>query len=260
LNQVRGAEAQLQLANAPVLASDIDLAIAQAEAAEAGARLAANPYTQQDLDAAQAQVDQAQAALDLARSQLKELTVVAPVAGVVADRFLVVGSIASPTTPIVSVAAIATEITFNVEESQLGRVQPGQTAHIAVTAYPGEPITGKITLVAPTIDQKSRTGQVKVVPDADQTGKLRPGMFAQITVEAEKRPNVLVIPRSALLPGTPAQVFAIENGVVKKIQVETGLQDRDQIEVTKGLKDGDQVVIDAVNLRDGDRVAVAMTR
>lgn len=256
-NAVTAAEAALSLARNPVLPSDVAAAQAQAEAAEAAARLAANPFTPQDLEAAQAEVDRALAALDLARNQLKELTVVAPVGGVVSDRFLVVGSVASPSTPIVAVAQTATEITFSVEESQLGRIQPGQPATIAVPAFPGEPIQGKVQLVAPTIDQRSRTGQVKVVPDADQLGKLKPGMFAQVTVEAEKKTNALVVPRSALLPGTPAQVFAVEDGVVKKVEVQTGVQDRDDVEIVGGLKDGDQVVLDAINLREGDHVAVA---
>src|SRR5581483_4850995 len=158
-------------------------------------------------------------------------------------KFLVVGSVASPTTPIISVAASDTEIDFNVEESQLGRLQPGEPAKISVPALPGEAIDGKVALVAPTVDPKSRTGQVRVIPNADQLGKLKPGMFAQVSVEAEKKPNVLVVPRSAILPGTPPQVFTIENGQVKKVAIETGVQDRDQVEVTKGLKDGDQVVL-----------------
>lgn len=259
-NAVTAAEAALALARSPVLPSDVAAARAQAEAAEAQAKLAANPYTRQDLDAAQAQVDQAQAALDLARNQLKELTVTAPVGGVVADRQLVVGSVASPATPIVSLAQTATEVTFNVEESQLGRLQPGQPATIALPAYPGEQIRGKVALVAPTIDRRSRTGQVRVIPDPDQLGKLKPGMFAQVTVEAATKLNALVVPRSAILPGTPPLVVTVQDGVVKKVEVQTGVQDRDQVEIVSGLKDGDQVVVDAINLREGDHVAVASSR
>jgi multidrug efflux pump subunit AcrA (membrane-fusion protein) len=256
-NAVTAAQAALSLAQNPVLPSDVEAAQAQADAADAAARLAANPYTQQDIDAAQAQVDQAQAQLDLARTQLQELAVKSPVTGVVADKFLVVGSVASPTTPIISVAASDTEIDFNVEESQLGRLQPGEPAKISVPALPGEAISGKVALVAPTVDPKSRTGQVRVVPDPDQMGKLKPGMFAQVSVETEKKQNALVVPRSAILPGSPPQVFVVDNGQVRKVGVQTGVQDRDQVEITQGLKDGDQVVLDAVDLREGDRVQVA---
>jgi membrane fusion protein (multidrug efflux system) len=209
------------------------------------------------LKSAQAQVALAEAQLDLSRQQLKELTVVSPVAGIVSDRLLVIGSIASPSTPIVAVAAQDNEIALNVEEGQLGKFQPGQTAQIQVPAYPGQNLTGKVTVVAPTVDQKSRTGVVKVVPDGDAVGKLRPGMFAQVTVEAEKKQNALVVPRSAVLPGTTPMVVKVSDGTAQRVPVKLGIQDRDQVEVTEGLKDGDQVALDAIDLRDGDRVAVA---
>jgi HlyD family secretion protein len=259
-NQVRAAEAQLSLARQPTLASDVEALKAQAEAADAAARLAANPYTEQDTKAAQAQVALAEAQLDLARNSVKELTVVSPVDGIVADRFLVVGSVASPTTPIVSVTAPDTEVQVNVEEAQLGRLQPGETANITVPAYPGQTLTGKVTVVAPTVDQKSRTGIVRIVPQGDAVAKLKPGMFAQVNIETEKKPGALVIPRSALLPGTPPSVIAVVDGAAKKVAVEIGVQDRDQVEIISGLKDGDQVVLDAIDLRDGDRVAVASAR
>lgn len=257
-NAIRAAEAQVSLARQPVLASDLEAARATAEAAEAAARLAANPYTDADVKGAQAQVDLALAQLDLARSQLKELTVVSPVAGIVSERFLVLGSVAGPTAPIVSVAAQESEIQVSVEEAQLGRLQPGQTASITVPAYPGEALKGKVTVVAPTIDQRSRTGVVKIVPEGEAVGKLRPGMFAQVQVEAEKKSGALTIPRSAVLPGSPPMVVAVQDGAARRVPVQLGVQDREQVEVVSGLKDGDQVVIDAIDLRDGDRVAVAL--
>lgn len=259
-NAVRSAEAQLSLVQRPVLASDIQGAQAQVEAAEAAARLAANPYTREDTEAAQAEIARVEAQLELARTQVKELTVRSPVAGVVADRLLVVGSTASPTTPIVTVAAARSEIVLNVEEAQLGRVQVGQPAQITLPAYPGETIAGKVTLISPTVDAKSRTAVVKVEPDPAAADKLRPGMFAQVDVQSATKRNALVVPRSAVLAGTPPVVFKIEDGTVKRVEVQLGLQDRDRVEVLKGLGDGDQVVLDAINLRDGDRVAVASTR
>ncbi|HEV8633792.1 MAG TPA: efflux RND transporter periplasmic adaptor subunit [Chloroflexota bacterium] len=259
-NQVRQAEAAVQLARNPVLASDLEAARAQAEASEAAARLAAQPYTKHDLEAAEASVDAAEAQLELARTQLKELTVVSPVAGVVSERFLVPGSIASPSTPIVAIASPEVEITFSVEESQLGRIQPGQPAKISLAALPGEPLSGRVQLIAPTLDTRTRTAQVKVAPDAAALGKLRPGMFAQVTVESERKQAALVVPRSAILPDGQPGVFVVDGGVARRVAVKLGTQERDRVEVVEGLKEGDQVVLDAVDLRDGDRVAVAADR
>ncbi|HEY3081262.1 MAG TPA: efflux RND transporter periplasmic adaptor subunit [Chloroflexota bacterium] len=259
-NQVRQAQAGLQLARNPVLASDLEAARAQAEAAEAAARLAAQPYTKPDLDAVEAQVVQAQAQLDLARTQLKELTVVAPVAGVVSDRFLVQGSVASPSTPIVAISSPEVEITFSVEEAQLGRIRPGQPATISLAALPGESLTGRVMLIAPTLDTRTRTAQVKVAPDGPALGKLRPGMFAQVTVESERKQGALVVPRAAVSSVGDPGVFVVDGGVARRVAVKLGAQDREQVEVLEGVKEGDRVVLDPADLRDGDRVAVVEGR
>jgi RND family efflux transporter MFP subunit len=259
-NGVQQAEAALQLARQPVQPAEIAAARAQAEAAEAQARLAAQPYTKQDVEAAEAGVAQAEAQVELARTQVADLTVTAPVDGVVADRFLAVGAVTGPTVPIVSLASPEVEVTFAVEESALGRIQVGQTARIALPALGGEAVAGKVALIAPTLDNQTRTAQVKVQPDPDAIGKLRPGMFAQVTVESARRPDALVVPRSALLPGDAPSVFVVEGGHVRRAALKLGQQDRERVEVLEGLKDGDQVVIDAVDLREGAAVAVAAGR
>jgi RND family efflux transporter MFP subunit len=253
-NAVRQAEAQVGLAAAPVQANEIAAARAQAEAAEAGARLAANPYTKADLDAAEAQVAQAETSVELARQQLQELTVVAPVAGIVSERFLTVGAIAGPTTPIVSLASPEVEVIFNVDEAALAAVEIGAPTRISLPALGAELVDGKIVAIAPTVDARTRTTQVKVAPDPAAMAKLKPGMFAQITVESARKPNALVIPRAALLAGSEPAVFVLDNGRARRAAVELGLRDRDKVEVLKGVNDGEQVVLDAANLRDGAAV------
>lgn len=256
-SQVRAAEAGVALAQRPVVSGDVEAARASAEAAAAGAALTANPFTKEDVDAAAAQVAQAQAAVDLQKSQLKETTILAPVDGVVSDKLIVVGAVASPATPIVSIVSPELEISVAVEETQLSRVQVGQAAQISVSAYPGQTFAGKVSLISPTVDPKSRTAQVKVQPDADAIGKLRPGMFAQVSLVTERKTDVLTIPRSALLAGSEPAVMAVVDGQIKRVPIQIGARSGDQVEVTSGLKQGDQVALDALDLREGDRVAVA---
>lgn len=255
--QIRAADAGVAAALRPVVSGDIDAARAQAEAAAAGAALTASPFTKEDVASAQAQVAQAQAAVELNKAQLKETTIVAPVDGVVSDKLIVVGAVASPATPIVAIVSPDLEITVAVEETQLARVQVGQPAQIGVAAFPGQTFGGKVGIISPTIDPKSRTAQVRVQPDADAAGKLRPGMFAQVSLITEKKSGVLTIPRSALLPGSETAVMAVVDGQLKRVPIQVGSRGGEQIEVTGGLKEGDQVALDALDLREGDRVAVA---
>ena len=168
-----------------------------------------------------------------------------------------VGAVASPATPIVAIVSPELEIAVAVEETQLAKVQPGQSAQIAVSAFPGQTFSGKVAVISPTIDPKSRTAQVRVQPDQDAVGKLRPGMFAQVSLITEKKTAVLTIPRSALLPGSEPAVMAVVDGQLKRLPVQIGSRGGDQIEVISGLKEGDQVALDALDLREGDRVAVA---
>ena len=252
---VRGAEAALAAAQHPVVAGQIDAARAQADAATAGAALAANPYTAEDLAAARAAVDQAQAQAEMARSALKELTIVSPVDGVISERQIVVGAVASPATPIVSIVSPELEVAVPVEETQLARVKPGQEAQITVPAFPGQPFNGKVTVVAPTVDQRSRTGQVKVEPSADALGKLRPGMFAEVRLVFERKSGVLAIPSAAVLGGAEPSVVVVAGGVAKRAPVQLGLRDGDRVEVLSGLQEGEAVALDATDLRDGDRVS-----
>lgn len=255
--QVRAAEAGVAAAQRPVVAGDIAAAQAQADAARAGAALAASPYTKEDVAAQQALVAQAQAAVDSARAALDDLTVTSPVDGVVSERQTVVGAVASPATPLVTIVSPESEVAVNVEESQLPNVKVGQAATLTVAAFPGEPMAGKVASVAPTLDPKSRTAVVEIEPGAEAASKLRPGMFAQVGIVLETKRGVLAVPRSALLPGAAPAVMAVVDGTLKRVPVQTGLRQGDRVEVTDGLKEGDEVAIDATNLREGDRVALA---
>jgi HlyD family secretion protein len=255
--QIRAADAGVAAAQRPVVPGDVEAARAQADAAAAGAALTANPFTKEDVASAEAQVAQAQAAVDLNKAQLKETTITAPVDGVVSDKLIVVGAVASPATPIVAIVSPDLEITVAVEETQLSKIQAGQAAQIAVSAFPGQTFTGKVSLVSPTIDPKSRTAQVRVQPDPGAVGKLRPGMFAQVNLITEKKTAVLTVPRSALLPGSEAAVMAVVDGQLKRVPVQIGSRGGDLIEIVGGLNEGDQVALDALDLREGDRVAVA---
>jgi HlyD family secretion protein len=251
---VRAAEAAVGLAQRPTTAGDVEAAQAQADAAEAQAKLAASPFTPQDLDAGRAAVGQAQAQVDIVRAQLRDLTIVSPVDGTVAERMLVAGAIASPATPIVSIVSPELEVAIPIDEGQLARVKTGQEAQITVPAFPGQPFAGKVTVVAPTVDQRSRTGQVKVEPTAEALGKLRPGMFAEVKLVFERKSGVLTIPSAAVLGGTDPVVVLVADGLARRVPVQLGLRDGDRVEVLNGLQEGEAVVLDAPDLRDGDRV------
>lgn len=257
---VDAAQQQYDLARAPYTAHDLAQAEAAVQAAQAQLALAEHPYTAQDLALAQKAVDQAQAGLDLARLQLSDARVTAPVDGVVAQKLLEVGAMASPATPIVSIVSQNVEVAINVEESKLGLIAPGQSATVQVPAYPGVSFRAVVIADPPTVDPKSRTALVRLAAD-DPKGQLKPGMYAQVAVLVQRQQNVLLVPSSALIDdnGT-TKVYLVENGVVRTRPVSVGVEDAEHAQITSGVAEGQLVVVGSKPLlRDGDRVVPQAT-
>jgi RND family efflux transporter MFP subunit len=235
--------------------------VAQAEATLAGRR---RQFTDQDRQAAeagvaqaQAAVDQQQAALAIQEANLAEAFVTAPFEGIVSDRAVTVGSVVSTNTPLMTLISRDVEIALSVEEANIARFQEGAPATFGVNAFPGEQFKGLVTSVFPSGDVRSRTFTVKVRPD-EQGGRLRPGMFAQLSVVLERRENVNTIPRDAVvLRNDRPFAFVVVENVAGLRQLDLGLQDDRRVEVKSGLQTGDDVVVTGqATLRDKDVVRV----
>ncbi|MEA2640486.1 MAG: hypothetical protein QOF51_1880, partial [Chloroflexota bacterium] len=254
-------QARLQVQKARQPNSDFDIqqqqqAVAQAQATLDGRR---RPYTAEDLQAAQATVDQSQALLQLANLGLSDTRITAPVDGIVSERLVSTGALVSSATPIVTLVPPALELMVNVDESQLGQVAEGQSVTLQVAAYPNQTFNGKVATIAPTIDQRSRTTSVKIVPQ-DLDGKLRAGMLAKLNIVTAAHSGVLVVPKEAipdaLANGTGTVLAIDEANHVHKTPVQVGLVSDRSVEVLGGLREGQVIATSGIsNLSDGDLVS-----
>jgi HlyD family secretion protein len=254
-------QAQQQLLKAQQPYTDYDLQQQEHVVAQAEAQLRSrqNPYTDQDLQAAQAGVDQAQAALQMAQLGIRETQIVAPIDGIVFDRQVAPGALVGPTSPIVTLIPPSLEVAINVDEAQLGSVSKGQSVSVQVPAYPDQTFTGKVSTIAPGVDQKTRTASVRIQPQ-DDGGKLKPGMLAQVSIITAAQTNALLIPRDAIVgtpaPNTQATVVTIDGGRAQRTTVQLGLVNDRSVQVSSGLLDGQVVAIGNANgLNNGDFVA-----
>lgn len=253
---VRAAEEQLRLAERPVTPEEIAQAEAAVAAAEQQLRLARQPVTPEEIRAAEAQVEQARAGVELARLQLAEARIVAPFAGVVAERHVQPGAVVAPGAPVVSLFDPRREVVVSVDEGQLGLVRPGQEGTITSPALPGQSFGAVVRVVAPAVDPRTRTGTVRLEP-TDPQGLLRPGMFVQVALTVAERSAALAVPRNALIPRSqPPAVFVVQGDRVRRQEIQTGLSDGEKVEVLQGLAEGDRVVLDPRDLRDGDLVSL----
>jgi len=234
-----------------------------------------NAVAAADLDAARSRRDGASAAyagakarVDEARTALTDTALRSPLDGIVVRRSIEVGALAAPGTVAFSVADVdSVKAAFGVPDTVLPRVHLGATQAVTTEAYPGSDFTGRISMVAPSADPKSRVFEVEItIPNPD--GRLKPGMVAALSLEAAGDPataNAPLVPLSAIVrsPGHPGQfaVFVVEDKGGKRVarahDVELGDYLGRVIPVKAGLAGGEQIVVQGAGLlSDGEPVEV----
>ena len=228
--------------------------------------------TPQAFDEAQTAVEAAEAGVSAARAQVKtaearlaKSVITAPMDGVVAlqavnvgDRVENMGS-GEPLFRIVDNRLL--DLTVAVPASRIAAVRIGQVVEFSTDSLPGRSFTGKVMFINPAIDQASQSAKVIAqVPNADH--QLKGGAFAKGRIILASRPDVLQVPREALLnwevDRRTAEVFVVRNGQAEKKSVKTGSSSDGTVEIAEGLAAGDSVVVrGGYALRPGDRVAVS---
>ena len=208
-------------------------------------------------DVANAEVNLAEARVETARANHGRLvalneyaSITAPFSGVVTARYVDPGALIQAATsstqgqPIVTVQNLDTiRVYVSAPEIDVRFVHTGTPASLTTPGYPGKVFKAAVTRFAEALDPSTRTMKTEIDVRNPQH-ILRPGMYADVTLEIEKLPNVLVIPDSALaVEGSKKLVWVVRDGTAHRVQVETGLDDGNQVEVRSGLKGGEQVVV-----------------
>ncbi len=208
------------------------------------------------------QLDQIKTQEEVARKNIKNLekniVLTSPISGIVTMRNFDNGDLAA-SQPILQVMQISpVKLKFNINESFYNKVKVGMTVKTTVDVFEGEEFTGKISLIAPTIDPLTRTFMVEAqITNANQ--RLRPGMFGRVELNLGRAKKV-IIPDVAIIKqsGTNNKFVYIEkDGVVEYRQVELGRRLGSHYELLSGVEDGENVVITGqTRLIDGKKVVV----
>jgi HlyD family secretion protein len=251
--QLADAEDQLLMARWPVTPGDLDEARANVEAAEARLRRAGQPVSEAAVRAGETAVEYAGAALELARVQLREATLVSPIAGIVAQTHQRQGDTVAAGAAIVSIQPPDYEVGVQIDERQLGQVAGGQTVSVLVDVYPGESFTGTVRSISPSVDSRTRSVAARVDVQ-DPRGKLKSGLVAQVAIAGAKRSGALVIPREAVVGAGDLAVMVVVDGRARRQPIQIGVQDGRSVEVTQGLAEGAEVILTPTGILDGDIV------
>jgi HlyD family secretion protein len=165
----------------------------------------------------QAQVTQAEASLNQNQVNLEHTVIRAPIDGLVISRNVDVGqtvaaSMQAPTLFVLAADLTKMQVVANLDESDVGRIRPGQHVTFRVDAYPTEDFTGSVAQVRlqPIVQQNVVTYATVIdVPNPEL--KLKPGMTANVNVEIARRTDVVRIPNAALRFRPTPEIFAALN-------------------------------------------------
>jgi cobalt-zinc-cadmium efflux system membrane fusion protein len=182
------------------------------------------------------------------RALPRTITLRAPIAGEVVERQVHLGAVVDPTHPLVRIADLSSVwIVLNMFENDLGRVREGDRVEITSESYPDELLSGNVAHVGVTVDETTRTADVRVVVDnADR--RLRPGQFVHATlhVSSEARNEALLLPQSAIsqIAGQPGVFVRLGENRYDVRPLELGHRYGTRVEIVRGLAAGDEVVVE----------------
>jgi membrane fusion protein (multidrug efflux system) len=201
-------------------------------------------------------LDAAEVAVKTARLQLDRSHVTSPFPGRIADVKVVAGQDVSAGAELMTVVNLdPIKVEANVLEAEMGLLSEGRRATVRFAAFPGETFAGRIETVNPVVDPEKRTGRVTVVLD-NPGGRIKPGMYAEVSLAATSFADRLLVPRAAILERgdgrrrTMLFVYQEEGGVgrAKWRYVTTGRENDSLVEIVPSeegtVEPGEIVLVD----------------
>jgi len=208
-----------------------------------------------------ATVDAAKARYQGAEAQLSYAEVRSPIGGIISDRPLSAGEIASSGAALISVVDISQVVArANIPVKEAALIRVGKTATIS---GPGGQVTGKVTVVSPAVDPSTTTVEVWV--QARNPGeRLKPGVTVQVAINAAQFKDALVVPSSAILSleegGEKVMVVGADSLAHEK-KITIGAKDGDKVQLLEGVKEGDRVITaGGLGLEDKVKVQVGAAK
>jgi len=219
--------------------------------------------TEQTVRGAAAQRDAAKAHFEGAQAQLSYSRITSPISGVVTDRPIYNGEMASNSTPMITIMDLSQIVArAHVSQEEAAQLKVGQNASLVV-ADGGAPLPGKVTVISPALDPLNTTIEVWI--QAANTGnRLRPGTSIRVDVVTQNVADALIIPEAAVLTSASGNksvmVIDDENKPHRK-PVTLGVHDNGNIQVKEGLQSGERVVtVGAYELAKLDEDVFAKTK
>ena len=204
-----------------------------------------NGINQADYDLAVSNVNSTKADIDYTQAQLDKTVIRAPFDGVVGLRQVSPGAYVTPANIIATVQQLdKTKVDFTIPEQYSAVVKKGSLVDVQLDAQANVRRKGLIVASEPQINLSSRNLKVRALL---QDGVAHPGSFVKVFVNAGVDKRAIMVPTNCIIPeDRNNQVILVKQGRAKVVNVQTGVREASNIEITKGVDAGDTVVVTGV--------------
>ena len=192
--------------------------------------------------------------LERTRKVQQTVTFYSPQSGVVDELKIREGFYVEPGNTMFSIGQLdQVWVEAEIFERDTGLVKAGLPVSMRLDYLPGKMWNGSVDYVYPTLNSQTRTLRVRLTFDNPKL-ELKPNMFAQVSIHADKQEPVITVPREAVIRTGKQNrvVLALGDGQFKSVAVTLGRVDRDKIEILSGLNEDDVIVTSAQFLIDSE--------
>lgn len=188
---------------------------------------------------------------EVAQSKINDTIIVSPMDGIVIGKPLTVGTLVAQgvnnPTVIMTISDMSKkQINTQIDETDIPKIQVGQSVVFTIDGYPGKTFKGKVASVSQKATVSSNVVTYSVYIDVDDPGNLlRPSMTARVSITTGEKQNVLTVPLAALKTDKNGQYVTVigKGGKNTNVPITVGLYGDDQVEIVSGVQEGDKLVI-----------------
>jgi HlyD family secretion protein len=204
----------------------------------------------------QALLAQRRSELELARQQLADAVLVAPISGMIRQRNANVGQYLAAGTQVVTVVQMhPLRLQTAVPEREARMIRIGQPVRVTVEGAAGTH-EGRVARISPSFDETNRTLLVETEV-SNTAGILRPGGFSRAEIVVAAGYRALLVPAASVVTFAGIdRVFIVKDGKASEKRIRVGRRSEESVEILDGVKAGDQVVINPGNMTDGENISV----
>jgi membrane fusion protein, multidrug efflux system len=229
---------------------------AEMDTADADYKVAMSRYQDavEEIRNRQGVLAQRRSELNLARQQLADTVLYAPMTGVVQEKRASVGEYLAAAAPVVDIVQIdPLRLRVDVPERESHKIHTGQSVRVTVEGDP-DAYLGTVKRLSPSISQQNRV--LSVEADVRNNGHLKPGAFVKAEIVTDQASSAATVPPSAIVTFAGIEkVITVEGGKAVEKVVITGRRGQDWVEIKSGINVGQRVIVNPGNLQSGQAVA-----